>query len=43
MEEVMNAIKFAKRDDILQFRSKLLKLESSLSFKLEEENLEPHL
>ena len=35
MQEVMNAIKFAKREEIVQVRPKLLKLENTLSFTLE--------
>lgn len=34
MEEVMAAIRFAKREEILQVRPKLVKLENNLSFKL---------
>ena len=43
MQNVMDALRFAKRQELVNVRPKLIKLENSLSFKLQEEQLDPHL
>jgi hypothetical protein len=43
MEDVMAAIRVAKREELFLVRPKLIKLEDHLSFTLEQEDLEPHM
>lgn len=43
LEELMASIRVAKMEEMMKVRDKLTKLENSLSFTLENEDLEPHV
>lgn len=43
LEELMDVLRTAKKQEMLEMRNKLTKLEMSLSFRLENGQLEPHI
>lgn len=43
LEELMTSIRGAKKEEMMRVRDKLTKLEMSLSFSLENEELDPHI
>jgi hypothetical protein len=43
LEELISELRFAKKEEVLDVRNKLMKLEMNLMFSLENEEIEPHL
>jgi hypothetical protein len=43
LEELMSELRSARKEEVLEVRNKLTKLEMSLSFRLENEDCEPHM